>query len=153
MLDIRLAQVADAPAVARLALAQEIATRTGARSFDMDERDGILRCEDSIRSGRYLVTLAVRFGQHIGFASLSESLAVCGCGCGIIQEFFVLPGHRSRGVGRRILQNVKRQAALRGMTDLELCAPPLPEFQRTVDFYLREGFGPSSGGRMRCPLG
>lgn len=155
MLDIRLAQVADAPAVARLAMAltSEIMSRTGAPHFDVNEADTTLRCEDYIRSGRYLVMLAVRFGQHIGFASLSESQALYAGGIfGIVQEFFVLPGHRSRGVGRRLLQSVKQQAAMRGMTRLELCTPPLPEFQKTIDFYVREGFEPTGGRKMRFSM-
>ena len=71
---------------------------------------------------------------------------------GIIQEFYVDPAWRSRGVGGAMLERARAYAKGRGWRRLELCTPPLPAFDRTLAFYGRHGFEVTGGRKMKCVL-
>ena len=71
---------------------------------------------------------------------------------GIIQEFYVVPTARSAGVGGALLQAARAHARSKGWKRLELCTPPLPDFQRTLAFYERNGFEVTGGRKMKALL-
>lgn len=155
MLDIRQATMADAPAVARLALAlaTELCARSGQESCGLSPDIIASRVADDMAGGRTTTFVAARFGQVVGFASLAQGQALAAQGdYGLIQEFYVLPNLRSRGVGARLLAAIKDAARNRGWRHLDLKAPPQPEFARTVAFYQAHGFTSMGGRLMRCPL-
>ncbi len=151
---VSLAGVADAEAIARLALAltDEIISRTGARHFNVELAGTAALCRRYLTSGVYTVLLArdEAGGEAIGFAALCESHALYTEGAfGIIQEFYVVPDRRSGGAGAALLEKAQQIARTRGWRRLELCTPPLPEFERTLAFYQRHGFEVTGGRKMK----
>jgi GNAT superfamily N-acetyltransferase len=105
--------------------------------------------------GKYSVLLA-RDGvqpEPLGFLAVYESLALYAEGSfGTIPELFVRPAHRSSGVGTALLSEAKRVGQAKGWTRLEVTTPPLPQFDRTIAFYEREGFSISGGRKLKLEL-
>lgn len=80
-------------------------------------------------------------GGPLGALLLGECSAIYAGGAfGVITELYVLPERRSEGVAPPLLEAARAFAHERGWTHLEVTAPPLPEWRRTVDFYRRNGF-------------
>lgn len=153
---IRRAETADNALVTdfALALTQEIMARTGTPHFDIDRVGIEALCARYLESGIYSVLLAQAGHATVGFATLCESHALyVGGAFGIVQEFYVEPAWRSRSVGRALLDGARREAGRRGWLRLELCTPPLPEFDRTLAFYAENGFEITGGRKMKCPVG
>lgn len=149
---IRRAEPDDTAVVARfvIALTREIMERTAVSHFDIDDERITTLCRNYLETGIYTVLLAMADDLPIGCATLCESHALYAGGAfGIVQEFYVLPAQRSRAVGRALLEQASREARLRGWTRLELCTPPLPEFERTVAFYADNDFEITGGRKMR----
>jgi GNAT superfamily N-acetyltransferase len=150
--EVYLATQAEATLVAELAVAltSEIIGRTGIKHFNVNLRDTVALCEQLIVSGSYIALVAAEQSSPVGFTGFCESRALYAEGTfGIIQEFYVVPGSRSAGVGKALLQAAFAQARSRGWRRLELCTPPLPEFQQSLDFYARNGFEITGGRKMK----
>ena len=136
-----------------LELTDEIIQRTGAPLFDMQPAETLERCERYLREGLYHTVSAFEGGRMIGIASLCQSHALYALGSfGIVQEFYVQPAYRSRGIGKRLLTRAVEFARARGWRRLELCTPPLPDFQPALEFYQREGFVITGGRKMKLDL-
>jgi len=151
----RLIDPSQAGEIARLAvcLTQEIIERTGIRHFDVDVPLAEALCDDFVRQGHYHVVAACDGAKIVGFGALCESRSLYAEGVfGIIQEFYVLPGYRSQQVGADLLRELKAFARARNWKRLELCTPPVPEFERTVAFYRANGFDITGGYKMKCVL-
>jgi GNAT superfamily N-acetyltransferase len=151
----RLALVEDATVVADMAtaLTSEIMTRTGMRHFDVSRDDARALCRRLIEEGAYSVLIAEVAGMPAGFAALCESHALYAGGTfGIVQEFCVMPRHRSAGVGHALIEAVVLHGRERGWRRLELCTPPLPEFDRALAFYQDNGFEVTGGRKMKREL-
>ena len=126
-----------AETIAKLAvcLTNEIIERTGIKHFDVDVPLAIALCDNYISHGLYHVLAAFDDDEIVGFAAVCESCSLYAEGkFGIIQEFYVMPEYRSRGVGKALIQETVESAKAKGWKRLELCTPPIPEFERTVDF-------------------
>ncbi len=79
--------------------------------------------------------------RDIGVLTLNECSAIYAGGqFGEISELYVAPDYRSIGVGARLVGAAAEFGRERGWPDLEVGAPGVPIWQRTVDFYLRNGF-------------
>ena len=108
-----------------------------------------------MKDGAYTVLLA-RDGAHsepFGFLALYESYALYTEGTfGTIPEFFVRLAHRSKGVSAALLTEAKRVGRTKGWRRLEVTTPPLPQFERTLVFYQRQGFSISGGRKMKVEL-
>jgi GNAT superfamily N-acetyltransferase len=77
----------------------------------------------------------------VGLITLNECAAVYAGGrFGEISELYVVPELRSSGVGTALVDAAIAFARARGWPNLEVGAPSVPEWQRTVDFYRRRGF-------------
>ncbi len=150
---IRSALPSDAAVIAAgvKALTDEIMARTGAPHFDVDAAQLEEDCRDFLEGGRYTVFLAEGpAASCAGFAAVCESQALyVGGRFGIIQEFHVAPEYRSAGIGRRLLDAVAAHGARLGWKRLEMCTPPLPEFERTLAFYRRNSFEITGGRKMK----
>jgi len=91
-------------------------------------------------------------GEIVGVVTLTEAVAAYAGGrYGIISELYVVPSHRSEGVGRSLLDAVKAYGRERGWRRVDVTAPPEARWERTVDFYRRNGFV-FTGPKLRCQL-
>lgn len=90
--------------------------------------------------------------QPVGVVALSECAAVYARGrFGEITEFYVAPEQRSAGVGQRLLERAMAHGRARGWSRLEVGAPDVPRWARTVDFYKAKGFT-EVGPRLKLAL-
>jgi GNAT superfamily N-acetyltransferase len=80
-------------------------------------------------------------GEAVGVITLNECAAVYAFGnFGEIPELYVVPEYRSAGVGAELVRAAVEFGRERGWSLLEVGAPEVPTWQRTVDFYVRCGF-------------
>lgn len=120
----------------------ELISELGGKPFVLDESEARIFIEQSIDEGRYIVFLAVDESENvIGIITVGESGAVYAGGkFGIIHEFYINAEMRSSDIGKQLIEKVKQTAADLRWRRLEVGAPPSPEWDRTKEFYLREGF-------------
>jgi len=79
--------------------------------------------------------------RPVGMMSLDEGHALYAHGSlGEIMELYVDPSQRSSGLGARLIDFAVAFGREQGWSMIEVGAPDLPRWQRTVDFYLRYGF-------------
>ena len=90
--------------------------------------------------------------EAIGLLTLNECAAIYAGGrFGEISEFYVTPGGRSKGIGAKLLDAAREFGILRNWKRLEVGAPDVPRWERTVKFYLNNGFE-EVGTRLRMLL-
>lgn len=151
---IRPAILADAPAVG------ELVARLLAELHDQPI--------DQAEVDRATIAAHRLLAEHPGFAALlaqdggrapvavltlSECCAIYAGGrFGEIAEFYVDPAWRSRGLGRQMIDAAFAEAKVRHWSRLEVGAPDLPRWQRTVDFYKACGFA-EIGPRLERTIG
>jgi GNAT superfamily N-acetyltransferase len=151
------AQPDDAPIIAQMVggLLQEIMAMVGTSVFCFHQEETEARARSWMTDGKYSVLLArdgIRL-EPLGFLALYESFALYAEGSfGTIPEFFVRPAHRSWGVGTALLSEAKRVGQAKGWVRLEVTTPPLPQFDRAMAFYEREGFSISGGRKLKLEL-
>jgi len=91
-------------------------------------------------------------GNAVGVLTLHECASIYAGGrFGEISELFVSPLVRSEGVGPELLKEAMRFGHTREWRRLEVGAPDVPRWNRTVSFYLRNGFE-EVGPRLKCLL-
>lgn len=131
-------------------LTDEIIERTGIKHFDVDLPLAIQLCRNFIEENHYQVVGAFDEDKIVGFGALCESRSLYAEGVfGIVQEFYVLPEYRAKGVGKHLLERIIEHAKSKNWKRLELCTPPVPEFDRTVAFYQDNGFEITGGYKMK----
>ncbi|WP_127111917.1 GNAT family N-acetyltransferase [Shimia sediminis] len=147
-LKTRNAAYADAPDVARLvgSLLEEL----GGTAPD---RDAILKTTSALmEEGAVIALLAHDKDEAIGVLMLNECAAIYAGGrFGEITELYVDPRYRSDGVAVALLSAARRVAQAKNWTRFEVGAPNQPAWNRTLQFYLREGFE-EVGPRLRKVL-
>jgi hypothetical protein len=155
-LRIDLAQPDDASVIAEMAgeLLYEIMAMIETNAFGFHREETEARARSWMTDGKYSVLLA-RDGiepQPLGFLALYESFALYAEGSfGTIPEFFVSgPSVEWRGDCVALGSETPGQA--KGWVRLEVTTPPLPQFDRTMTFYEREGFSISGGRKLRLEL-
>ena len=139
-LSIRPAEPADVPVVASL-------IRQLAR-FEKLEHEVVLT-EALLKAGLFgarpyaEAVLAEEDGQAIGFALFYHNFSTFLARPGMyLEDLFLLPDHRGRGVGRALLAHLARIAVERGCGRLEWAV--LNWNQEAVRFYERLGARPNS---------
>ena len=148
---------ADAPIIAEMVgeLLREIMALIGTKAFGFDREETETRARSWLTEGKYHVLLA-RDGvqpEPLGFLALYESFALyAGGSFGTIPELFVRLAYRSNGVGAALLSEAKRAGQAKGWRRLEVTTPPLPQFDRTLAFYQRQGFSISGGRKLKLDL-
>jgi len=134
-------------------LTQEICERTQMQHFDIDLQGTIQRCEELLMAGHYAAIIGWSENIPVAVATITETYALYAGGkIGVIQEFYVIPEFRSFGVGAKLVEQVKQYGQKREWSCIELCTPPLPEFERTLSFYQHNGLVPVGGRKMRQNL-
>ena len=116
------------------------------------DRARVLR-DMSAAGDRFMAFLArSREGETAGVVTVAESFAIyAGGGYGVIDELYVVPEFRSRGVGRLLIEAVKQRGRERGWLRVDVTAPPETRWIRTVKFYESQGFV-FTGPKLRCIL-
>jgi GNAT superfamily N-acetyltransferase len=154
--NIEIATVDDSQALAVMVgeLLDEIMSATGSYAFNFNLEETTVRLKGFLEQGRYFVLMARNgAGAESGFVALYESYALYAEGVyGTVPELYVRPEYRSLGIGRRLVAGVKAYGAQRGWTRIEVTTPPLPQFDRTLAFYERQGFAVSGGRKLRVLL-
>ena len=151
------AQPDDAPAIVQMVgeLLREIMALVGTKAFGFHQEETEARARSWITDGKYSVLLVRDEVQPepLGFLALYESYALYTEGAfGTIPEFYVRPAHRSKGVGAALMGEARRLGQSRGWRRIEVTTPPLPQFDRTMAFYQREGFSISGGRKLNLEL-
>jgi GNAT superfamily N-acetyltransferase len=108
------------------------------------ERDA---CVESARAlladgnGVWSFLATTRDGRDVGVVMLNECAAVYAGGrFGEISELYVVPDSRSENVGALLTEAAAAFGRKRNWPFVEVGAPGVPVWQRTVDFYLKNGF-------------
>jgi len=119
------------------------------------ERDG---CVDSARillagsDGVWAFLASTRDDRDLGVVMLNECAAIYAGGrFGEISELYVVPDGRSKNVGARLTEAAAAFGRKRKWPFIEVGAPSVPAWQRTVDFYLKRGFE-EIGPRLQITL-
>jgi GNAT superfamily N-acetyltransferase len=145
-----------APAISILVgeLLKEIMDTIGVEAFNFNLEETTERLRDFIDTEKYFVFIAQDSNEDIlGFISLYESYALYAEGAfGTIPELYVRPAHRSKRIGSLLLSETRLFGATRGWKRLEVTTPPLPQFEKTLAFYEREGFEISGGRKLKTDL-
>jgi len=134
-------------------LTQEICDRTHAQHFNIDLEETVQRCAALLSAGHYAVILGWSDTVPVAVSTITETYALYAGGkIGLIHEFYVVPEFRGSGIGTLLIEQVKNYGQTRDWSCLELCTPPLPEFERTINFYQVNGLNPVGGRKMRQNL-
>ncbi|MGR8933153.1 MAG: N-acetyltransferase family protein [Gammaproteobacteria bacterium] len=153
---IRRATVDDSPEIAIMAgeLLNEISRAIGVQAFQFDLNDTTLRLRDFLSREKYFVFIAKDAGNKaIGFVTMYESHALYAEGAfGTLAELYVRPDYRSHNIGFRLLSQAKSFGVAQGWKRLEVTTPPLPQFNKTLAFYEREGFSVTGGRKLKVAL-
>lgn len=147
----------DAEVVAALVgeLLHEIMAVLNEQAFRFHHDETVIRARSWLKDGVYTVLLVREEAgaEPVGFLALYQSYALYTEGVyGTIPELFVRPVHRSKGVGAALLEQARLLGRSRGWRRLEVTTPPLPQFDRTLAFYQREGFSISGGRKLKLEL-
>lgn len=153
---IRRAAIEDASAIATMvgALLREIMDGIGYQAFHFDRNETISQLKRFLKEEQYIVFIAIDSKEiPRGFISLYESCSLYAGGTfGTIPEFYTDPDYRSQGVGSLLASEAKRFAARQGWTRLEVTTPPLPQFERSLSFYQKEGFTITGGRKLKIEI-
>jgi GNAT superfamily N-acetyltransferase len=108
---------------------------------------------DLLRSANVFGMVAINpAGETVGVLMLNQCEAIYAFGrFGEISELYIDPRHRSSGLGAALLQAAVSLARSQNWSMLEVGAPDVPRWQKTVDFYTRNGFL-NVGPRLYLPL-
>jgi GNAT superfamily N-acetyltransferase len=153
---IQKAVASDAQAVAAMVgeLLTEIMNTIGVQAFNFDLAKTTTRLEDFLGRKKYFVFIARDENSNpVGFIALYESYALYAEGAfGNIPELYVRPEYRANEIGLRLVSKAKAFGTSLGWTRLEVTTPPLPQFDRTLAFYEREGFAITGGRKLKASL-
>ena len=149
------AEIHEADTVATMVgeLLHDIMAAVNEKVFGFDHAETEYRARSWMKQGLYTVLLARVENQPIGFLALYESYALYTEGVyGTIPEFYVRSPHRSQGIGSALLAEARQIGQGRGWKRLEVTTPPLPQFDRSLTFYQRNGFTISGGRKLKLIL-
>ena len=145
----------DAGTIASLTvqLTQEICRQTRTQHFDLDLTETVQMCKEWLAAGHYAAIIGWSDNCPVAVATVTATYALYAGGkLGIIQEFYVIPEFRSLGIGAKLIGQVREYGRHQGWACIELCTPPLPEFERALNFYQNNGLVPVGGRKMRQKL-
>jgi GNAT superfamily N-acetyltransferase len=77
----------------------------------------------------------------VGVITIQEAFAFYTNGkYGIINEFYIKPSFRSKGLGEILIKETIRVAKHKNWRRIDVAAPPGNEWERTKEFYIKNGF-------------
>lgn len=154
-ISFRVATVNDSDLIGSLVvnLTTEIFELTNTAHFDIDLPGTIKRCKGLINDGHYAAIIGSHNDTPIAVVTMSETYALYAGGkIGVIQEFYVSPDFRASGIGSMLIEQVKMYGNEHEWSCIELCTPPLPAFEHTLNFYQKNGLNAVGGRKMRQAL-
>lgn len=90
---------------------------------------------------RFWAFIAEHQGEAVGLITLNECCSIyAGGSFGEIPELYVAPQWRSRALGEQLIDHAKAFARSRGWKNIEVGAPDLERWSRSIAFYKRLGF-------------
>lgn len=153
---IQRAITSDAPEIAVMAgeLLSEIMEAINVQAFNFNLAETTVRLQDFIKGEKYFVFIARDASSApAGFVALYESYSLYAEGAfGTIPELYVRPKYRINKLGKSLVSEAKSFGMSRDWRRLEVTTPPLPQFDRTLTFYEREGFSISGGRKLKVSL-
>ena len=138
---VRIADVNDHEVVGTLVL--ELITELSAPKPVTASRDEVSKTARGLLSGQNLWAFLAESNnlEPAGVLTLNACAAIYAGGhFGEITELYVRPTFRSHSVGKQLVQAAIEFGKTRGWTRLEVCAPPVPPWERSVSFYQDNGF-------------
>lgn len=124
-------------------LAWELLNELFPAGADQFERSKFISASQTLLSEgkRFWSLVAELNNEVVAILNINECAAIyTGGSFGEITEFYIKPSFRSKGIGARLIDAAKRFCAEKGWPALEVGAPPSDPWQRTIDFYLENGF-------------
>jgi len=106
------------------------------------------RAVSMISDGSVTAFLAFDGIRAIGLATIHACSAIYAGRFGEISELYVAPEYRNRGIGRSLIDACVEHAKALQWTRLEVGTPELPKWERTLGFYVSNGFS-TVGARMK----
>jgi GNAT superfamily N-acetyltransferase len=136
------------------ALLAEIMDVIGEQAFNFERTEATSKLRDFLdREKSFVFVVRSESGQPVGFIALYECHALYAEGAfGTISELYVCPEYRNRRLGLRLISEARAFGVSRAWTRLEVTTPPLPQFERTLAFYEREGFTVTGGRKLKAGL-
>lgn len=90
--------------------------------------------------------------KPIGLITIAESFAVYNGGdFGVITELYVDKNNRSKGIGELLLKTAYEFSKTMNWKKIEVGAPNIEEWPRTLEFYKKNGFK-TKGPKLRIEL-
>ena len=121
-------------------LLQELYPELGSR-YKQENLIGISRQLLKENSGVWAFLASTETGERVGILTLNECAAIYAGGYfGEITELYVIPEHRSSNVGAALVDAAAEFGRKRGWTSIEVGAPDVPRWEKTLAFYTRYGF-------------
>lgn len=135
---VRAAGAADVPQIPPLY--EWLFAPPGTRPPDWDPRRAADALARAVASDRAIVLVATLDGELVGLCTVYDELESVRFGRRVwVEDLAVHPDHRSRGIGKQLLDEARRWARSRGASHLELdSADARTDAHR---FYEREGAG------------
>ena len=135
-------------------LLNEIMDSIGETAFNFDLTETSARLSDFLAQEKYVVFMAQdEKNRPVGFIALYEAYALYAEGTfGVIPEFYVRPAQRGRNAGLCLLEQAMTFAKSKAWKRLEVTTPPLPQFDKTLAFYQRDGFAVTGGRKLKILL-
>ena len=136
-------------------LLNEIMNKTGSQDFNFNIEETEVRVKKIISEGKYWVFIAenTESKDMVGFVSMYESYALYSEGAyGTVPELYVKENWRSQAIGEKLLMKVSDFAKEKGWHRIEVTTPPLPEFDRTLNFYQDNGFEITGGRKLKIEM-
>jgi GNAT superfamily N-acetyltransferase len=79
--------------------------------------------------------------EPVGLITITETRSIYADGVfGVIQEFYVKPKFRSQHIGKKLLDHAITYGQAHGWRRLEVGTPDKTYWERSVHFYLKNGF-------------
>jgi GNAT superfamily N-acetyltransferase len=115
------------------------------RNGDPVSDDFAKTLREAVEAGALEVLAARAEGRVVGVAVLAYRLSISAAGPFVsIEDLYVRPEERSRGVGRGLLEAVEKRSASRGVSYVEAQV----ENEEVAAFYAALGYEPQPGVRV-----
>ena len=108
-----------------------------------DEKPDSKRIFNDLESfcDKFILLLLKHNEEIIGIMTIQEAFAFYAAGkYGIINELYIKPNFRSKGMGELLLNEAISIARVKNWKRIDVTAPPGDKWKRSQDFYLNKGF-------------